>query len=472
MKVLYLSIDERQCNYGFPIMYFMNNSKIELKTIPNKFMSKMKEKGNIDEIYSFLEKTLPECDVAVLSLEMLLYGGYLPSRIHHIPSFQLQERLKKLELLLLQKKGSNTIIYLFSNIMKTTPYSSSEDDCNYYSNYGEFIYKRSYLLDKKNNSGLLVDEETVLTDCVNMIPASVLSDYEKRVNNHEHILLECNQLIKNKVIDYLAINMESEIEFGYESISKIKIIDYYKEQNLYENVLNYSEFDGLGFFLICRAILLHGNNKIRISVLYDGVGCTQIAFLKKNNIQKIIESLGATYSTDIDNCDLVLFIHCNKIGDIKSKEKVYNDLVNLNIPFIIVDDLVNNKVDPLFIELIFKNGISDKCLAYSSSISKALASGLIQYQYGSKGTRDDILFETMLYEYAFESCVKEKYVKNLKNKSAGRLIHINDNDVVMKKNIKKDIEMELLKLYEILPYSIEAISFPWYRLDEIIIQLK
>ncbi len=472
MKVLYLPIDERHCNYRFSSMYFSDSSKIELNTIPTKYMGHMKEPGDIDGIFSYLEESLLKCDIAVLSFELLMYGGYLPSRVHTIPIIQLKDRLKKIESLL-RRKGKNSLIYLFSNIMMTTPYSSSENDCNYYSNYGEFIFKRSYLLDKKKNIGLSAVEEQKLNDCIKMLPFSVIKDYETRVSINNQLILDYDQLLKDKVIDNFAINMESKNEYGYDSIAKKAINNHFKTQNIDDKVLWYSA-DELGFILICRAIMLYGKNAIKVSILLDSDGDKKIIALKKNKIQGIIELSGAVYSKDIGDCDLILFVHCKSYSNAKLNDEVYDELIKLKIPFVVVDDAFNNKVDFLFVKSIFEIGVSDDLLSYSCSttMGKPLASGLIQYKYGTKQLRDKALFETMAYEYAFKSCVRDKYANILKYRSVGILIHINDKDVELKEKIKEDLELQLHALYKILPYKIKEISFPWYRIDEITINFE
>jgi hypothetical protein len=469
MKVLYLPIDERVCNYKQASIYFINNSRIELNTIPIKYMGRMKNPGDIDGIFSYLEEVLPSCDFAILSFELLMYGGYLPSRVHHLSIEQLQDRFRKLESLLRSKKGKSSKIYLYSNIMMTTKYSSSENDCNYYSNYGEFIFTRSYLMDKKKNTSLNKSEEKELDDCIKMIPYSVLKDYEQRVDTSLQMQLNCTQLLESNVVDYLAINMKNDFVYGYESIAQKEMMNYFEQHKVNDKVLNCSEMDEGGFALICRAILLYSKIKIKISYIFDCDISPLILFSKKKKLQGLFELLGVVYTSDIDDCDLILFFHSEKYSDIRLDDKAYNELIKLRIPFMVVDDVFENKADSLFVRLMFENGISDNLLTYScsKSITRELAFGLIQYKYGTKELRDNALLDTMIFEYAFKSHVRDKYAKILYDRSVGKLIHINDNDVELKGLIKRDIEFELYKLYKTLPHAIKQINFPWYRLDDL-----
>ena len=76
---------------------------------------------------------------------MLLYGGLIPSRLHHLSEKEVNERLDIVH----QIKNINPHIkiYAFHCIMRAPSYNSSEEEPDYYEDFGYALFRRKYLLD-------------------------------------------------------------------------------------------------------------------------------------------------------------------------------------------------------------------------------------------------------------------------------------------------------------------------------------
>lgn len=102
----------------------------------------LKEAANLSEISAWLEKLLnqhPEAPV-IASLDLIVYGGLIPSRIHHDSLEDLQTRLRAfLEHPLLK----NRRIYSFSSIMRIPNYNNAEEEPDYWAEEGAAIYQAS-----------------------------------------------------------------------------------------------------------------------------------------------------------------------------------------------------------------------------------------------------------------------------------------------------------------------------------------
>src|SRR5699024_12204195 len=101
-------------------------------------------------------------DVIILSVEMLVDGRLLPYRIHHLTKEDDKQRINNLEKL--REKNDKTPIYDFNLIMRTPNLNTSDEEPDYYEDYGERIFQRAYLLDKKERIGILNQEEQHLSE--------------------------------------------------------------------------------------------------------------------------------------------------------------------------------------------------------------------------------------------------------------------------------------------------------------------
>ena len=82
-KIVYLPLDERPCNALFVPKLF-NGENLNI-VIPPK-MGFKKTPARWEDISAFLIKECADADGLVLSMDMLLYGGLIPSRLHYLPA--------------------------------------------------------------------------------------------------------------------------------------------------------------------------------------------------------------------------------------------------------------------------------------------------------------------------------------------------------------------------------------------------
>ena len=492
MKILYMPLDERPCNYKFPEMNIIKNNSIELIEIPLKYMGNKKNPANLEQIYNWLEENIYLCDAAVISLEMIIHGGLLPSRIHSTELATLKKRLEKfIKLIEKVKKYKEINIFLFALVMRTPSYSSSEEEPSYYQEYGEYIFKRGYLLDKQKRSILTKEEENILKQTTNLIPQEIINDYENRRVKNRDIIINCALLLKDKIIDYLVIPQDDSSKFGYGPQDKQVIFSYLKQNKIEDKVLTYPGADEVGSALLCRCILMNLEKKPSIAIMFDRE--KDQTLIPKYEGMALIDSIkhqinvsSAIYQPNISDADIILFIHTSnqKMCDswlqqpYSYNDNVYKQLLKLNKPFIICDVAFANGSDLSFVKSVFNNLINDKMLSYAAwntsgnTIGTAISSGLIQYLYGNKYTRDKLLFYRIADDCVYQSIIRRKYYKKLKyQKIQVTTGYIDNNDNIIKDKIKKELTENLKMYYNKLPFAIKSINFPWFRLFEIDIEL-
>ena len=234
VKILYVPLDERPCNIDYPVNTAMVARDIELMVLPKELMGYKKTPGNTKAIADFIAKAAKEVDYAVISTEMLLYGGLLPSRLHHFEAPQISAYEQKIRQL--KNENPQLKLYLSNLIMRTPKYDSSDEEPDYYETYGAAIFRHAWLQDKAVREGL-TDEMALLKQ---KIPAEYLVDYEKRQIFNAEVDLTNIRLVETGVIDFLAIPQDDSAPYGYTAIDQQKIYGAIAEKNLKDQIMVYA----------------------------------------------------------------------------------------------------------------------------------------------------------------------------------------------------------------------------------------
>ena len=98
-KIVYLPLDERPCNYSFVNFVSENNSKYNLVSPTLDEMGDKKQPADYEKIKGFLLRECNDADYLIIAIDTLLYGGIIPSRLHHHSKERLRERLALLNVI-------------------------------------------------------------------------------------------------------------------------------------------------------------------------------------------------------------------------------------------------------------------------------------------------------------------------------------------------------------------------------------
>ena len=265
MKIVLLPLDERPCNSLFPKELPLNN-EITLVTPPANLLSSKKQVCNIKALHQWLIKECRDADYALLSLDTLLYGGIVPSRIHHDRIGTLIRRSKTLSVL----KRNNPKIKIFVNelIMRTPSYSNATEEPDYFDICGRELWEYGCLLDKEKR-GIINDEEKAkMEELSSRIPKAYLNDLMKRRDINKRATIQNLRYILNGTIDYFIIPQDDCAPYGFTSIDRRDISAFLHENGLDNKVFMYPGADEAGMVLISRALNDYYKNTPKIFVKY------------------------------------------------------------------------------------------------------------------------------------------------------------------------------------------------------------
>lgn len=309
MRILFLPLDERPCNRVFPEM--MENEKLTLVTCEKKILGDKKKPGDTDEISHFLLDNADHCDYAVISLDTLLYGGLLPSRLHHEKAESLEKRLSVLSEM--KKKNPDLKIYAFQCIMRCPQYSSAEEEPDYYEQYGLSIFRQEYLCDKMEREGITEEEQKELSSIV--IPDKILEDYRTRRKINVHMNMASLDYVQKGIIDFYVIPQDDSSPFGYTAEDQKIVLNEIAGKHLQWKTMVYPGADEVGMSLITRAYNHYYGLQPGIYPYYASVLGPEI--VPKYEDRPMYESLkshirvtGAHICRNAEEADYVLAINC------------------------------------------------------------------------------------------------------------------------------------------------------------------
>lgn len=309
MKILFLPLDERPCNYVFPQM--MENEKLELVTCEKDILGDKKKAGNTEKIGQFLLDHSSECDCAVLSLDTLLYGGLLPSRLHYETTDTLSKRLTVVKKM--KEVNPKLKIYAFQCIMRCPQYNSGEEEPDYYEEYGLSVFRNEYLKDKKERDGLSEEEEKELNSL--SVPEEIIKDYADRRKVNISMNQEALSLVKDGTIDFYVIPQDDSSPYGYTAEDQKKVLSAIAEEQLEMKTMVYPGADEVGMSLITRAYNEFYELKPKIYPYYASVlGPTIIPKYEDRPMYESLKShirvTGARICRNVEEADYVLAINC------------------------------------------------------------------------------------------------------------------------------------------------------------------
>lgn len=309
MKVIYLPLDERPCNYYFAGR-IAEGTEVELIAPRRDALGDKKTAADFEKIKDFLLSNAEGADSFVISLDMLLYGGIVPSRLHHLTESELDRRLSVISEI--KKINPEARVYAFALIMRCPKYSSSDEEPDYYEYCGEEIFRTGQIKHKRDLG--LVDEseaDKLLSEYA-IKTGEHLSDFEHRREINRNMLIKVVKMLGNS-IDFLIIPQDDSAEFGYTSMDREAIKDELSKRGL-SLVAMYPGADEVGMTLLARAACDYKGVNPGIYCHKAHKDCLEVTPLYEDRplgktLPHQVESAGCVMTDSSEGADIQLFLN-------------------------------------------------------------------------------------------------------------------------------------------------------------------
>lgn len=313
-KIVMLPLDERPCNYRYPNI--MPKTDCELILPPIDIMGKKKEAGDVKKIAGWLLNNVTDADAMVLSLDTIVYGGILPSRLHHEKEEELIKRadiIKKLRELNPKMK-----LYVFGLIMRCPRYSSSDEEPDYYEKFGLDIHLSGKYTHLEKLGKLTEEDKADFERVKNTVGKAELDDFLKRRKINLSVLMHSLTYAKDGTVDYFIVPQDDSSVYGYTAMDQMVVRKYLKENVLHKKTAMYSSADDTGMTLLARAAADLSGIKPKVYVHYasakggETVPRTEDRMLAET-VKYHILSVNGIQVYSLLEADIVLFINVGSV---------------------------------------------------------------------------------------------------------------------------------------------------------------
>ncbi|WP_200411668.1 DUF4127 family protein [Virgibacillus salexigens] len=502
MRIIYIPIDERPCNTE--IVKRIANSTPEIKLIlpPNEFFGNKKSPAHTEELWEWLNVEAKNCHALILSIDMLIYGGLIPSRLHYLSEDTGMRWLNRLRSF--HRNHANLPIYAFNLIMRTPSYSSSDEEPDYYEDWGREIFLNSYLHNKSKHEDLSQKELIQLHDVQLRLPEKYVEDYETRREYNLHINESMLELTNEGVFTFLAIPQDDSSEYGYTAKDQRVILSKRESLHLYEKVLIYPGADEAGATLLARVYNDLKDCCPKIFPIWSSIHGPQITPMYEDrtfeeSMKFHIRAAGCLLVDDANSADLILAYNTpglvmQESCDQYNKDATYTSFRDMKEfvsqmkryilhgrKIIVADSAYANGGDFDLITLMDEEGILDKIVSYKgwntncNTLGTTLSQGVIGQNGYSERLQENIIYH-LLDDYFYQAEIrKELTTKFLPNHNLSYFDLKNKADLVNKERDRRMICYFTEKIKNSFPQiNIEELYTyaPWNRMFECGVRLK
>lgn len=450
-KVVYLPLDERPCNAKFPKM-IAAISDLSLAAPPNERLGRKKTPARFEDIRDWLLQETSDADYLILSVDMLVYGGIVPSRLHQLSIQECTERLGLLQNLKLHNPALR--IYAFNLIMRAPAYNSSDEEPDYYAHYGHSIYRYGWLKDKQASETLTDEESREWLQLPLDVPATILDNFLQRREVNAQVNEQVIRLVKSGLIDHLVIPLDDNAKYGFSPMEQRKLLVEAEQCNLMDNVLIYPGADEIGSILFAKVFCAIKNYQPEVFVRYSStLGPAIIPKYEDRSLNESVKShltSGGAYMGDSSQtADFVLMVHSPPVSsqDVAESPNVYRErhrsyFSEVNIAefvtaiealfrkehMVALADVAScNGADHALMQLLSKKGLISRLSAFAgwntsgNTLGTVISHAIVASYYRKDGNRlehsDCISSHFLLYrlieDWGYQTIVRQEAARHL-----------------------------------------------------------
>lgn len=418
--IAFLPLDNRPVSYLLP-KQIADFSGASLILPERKYLGDLKHGSDLNYIEKWL-KELSNIDSLVISLDNFIYGGLVQSRKHNFTLEELKSRCRDLP-------WQVSTLYGFSSIMRIPNYNSSEEEKDYWKDYGKKIFKWSELTHKTDNKCHQLLKE---------IPPGIIADYKSHRDKNLTVNLLWLESLCENCFEYLIFSCDDSGKYGI----NVDEAEYIKKQIKNHNFSNCAKVisgtDEIPLVLLTKAILKKSRYKPSVSLYFNSTeGKNQIARYESNTIYNSVISQVETLEIEIKDSkdsDIVLLVHCadsvqgDHIFKIKPENtsknafEIIKQIEKTDKPFILLDLAYANGADPNLIEVLLNSKVNqDKCYGYAgwntcaNSTGSALAIGVNRWISKKRKIFNEAAFKKCLLtrfldDYAYQAEIRHEKI--------------------------------------------------------------
>lgn len=304
-RVLYVPLDDRPCNAKWPRM-LASVVDFELIMPPDELLGRYNTPGNPAAIAEWLMRSRGRIDAAVVSLDMLAYGGLIASRSLNTPTEVAMDRLRVLDVL--RGHLGDASILAFNVIMRLSITADSPQTAQYWQLMREWT-ELSYQVHALSRPDL----EERLRTLERSIPGEVIDRFEAARRRNHAVNMRAVQYVADDIVDFLALTQEDAAQYGPHLPEQQELREAVRRHDIEERVMIYPGADEAGMVLLARFINRHMLRSPSVRVVYSSEeGAERIATFEDRPVRETVEAqisaVGASLAEDDREPDINLLV--------------------------------------------------------------------------------------------------------------------------------------------------------------------
>lgn len=495
MNVVYIPLDERPCNYHFASNIARGSEVNVIKPEP-KALGDKKKPADFDAVKAFMLDQAKEADAYVISIDMLLYGGIVPSRLHTLSEDELVARLKVIDEI--KRINPSVKIYAFALIMRCPKYSSSDEEPDYYEYCGREIFLTGQVK-HKHQLGLITDEQAqeLMLQYADVIGDN-LADFEERRRINRNMLVRAVGMLHG-AIDYLIIPQDDSAEYGYTSMDREAIKAEIGSLGL-DDVAMYPGADEVGMTLLSRAACEHVGKRPKVYCEFAHENSPNITPLYedrplKNTLPFQLECAGCVRTDHREDADVILYLNypSREPVEVWQEDSVGYGERDLNT-FIesiirdakdgrvvaIADGAYCNGGDAKFLKLLSSRMDILDISAYagwntsSNTLGTVICQAVFVMLFGDNENQRLFLAERIYEDVGYCGYVRAYVTNNILPKIGYDYFNAGGSDGEVAKIVERELDVFIKDSFPTLAdkYEIYECRMPWRRMFEVGLSLK
>ncbi len=496
-KIVMLPLDERPCNFDYPTM--MPKTDYELVLPPKNIMGDKKKPGNVAMISDWLLHNTKDADALVLSLDTLVYGGIVPSRLHMSNEMELIGRVDMIKKL--KENNPRMNLYVFGLIMRCPSYSSDAEEPCYYEECGSEIHLYGKYTHLEKLGRLSKEDKKDFRRVKKAVKKPYLDDYITRRKTNLSVLMHALSYATDGTIDYFIVPQDDAAVFGFTAMDQITVREYLKSNVLHKKTAMYPSADDTGLTLLARAVAKLSGVRPKVYVHYSSSkGGLTIPIVEDRILDETIKyhilSVDGIQVYSLPEADIMLAVNVGSamyetygIESVTAYDIERNlaEFVNyiqyaliLNKTVAIADVARLNTADTELTSLLHKEKLMFKIHTYagwntSSNTTGTTLCQAIMYMIGKDKTGNDRFLVHRYYEDIGYMAYARKYITdNLLPDLNLNYYHIDANDGVVANLVCDAVNFYMEKNYPDVFCLVEKVNvkMPWIRMFETDIKIK
>ena len=305
LKILFIPLDDRP-----PCLQFTKQmGKIgyaDLITPPKELLGRFTRAGDTDKIIDWLKtQDLKTFAAAIISLDMVAYGGLVASRTNDV---RTATAIKNIEVLkLLRKKAPALRVYAQSVIMRLAPTADGKNET-----YRVALAKWAEVSvgndDKSKTETKLLETK---------IPAEALANYKEARQRNLSLNLKAINFVGSGIIDYLVLSQDDAKPVGIHATDRDKLVAEIKRLELSKRVAVQPGADEVSMLLLARALNHYYQTSPVIKAIYSSVTAANTVMpfedkLLKETVSHLIKTAGSREVSDEQDADLLFYVFASR----------------------------------------------------------------------------------------------------------------------------------------------------------------